>query len=126
MPRFPLVAAAAVSLAFAAPAFAVDAPPVQTIDVQSFSFSPKPIHLAAGKPVTLNFINRSGSSHDFTAPQFFAYSTFSVGTAPNGEIDLPPHATRSVTLTPRAGTYNAHCSHFLHSAMGMHVQIIVD
>ena len=44
----------------------------QTIQLASFSFAPKPIHLKAGKPVTLNFVNVSGSSHDFTAKQFFA------------------------------------------------------
>jgi plastocyanin len=29
-------------------------------------------------------------------------------------------------LVPRAGTYAAHCSHFLHSSMGMTDQIIVN
>src|SRR5437763_7479019 len=116
-------------LALASTAFAVAQPApkadVHTIDVQSFSFAPSPIHLAAGTPVTLVFVNHSGSGHDFTAPQFFAAATFVAGSAPKGEIDLPPHETRTVTLIPRAGAYKAHCSHFMHAAIGMHDEIVV-
>jgi plastocyanin len=76
--------------------------------------------------VTLEFVNQSGSSHDFTAREFFAASAISAGAAPGGRIDLKPHETRSITLTPRAGTYQAHCSHFLHESMGMHDEIVVS
>jgi len=97
-----------------------------TVAVWSFDFSPKPIHLAAGKPVTLTFVNRSGGSHDFTAKKFFASSRIVAGSAPDGEIDLAGHQTRSITLVPTAGTYNAHCSHFMHKQMGMQDLIVVD
>jgi len=100
--------------------------PAQTITVYNFGFAPHPIHLAAGKPVTLTFVNRSGSGHDFTAPAFFAASAISAGSAPGGEIELKPHATVSITLTPRAGTYPAHCSHFLHKQFGMRDLILVN
>jgi uncharacterized cupredoxin-like copper-binding protein len=122
MRAFHLAALAALTLAAAASA----QPAVQTIDVQSFSFAPKPIHLAAGKPVTLALVNHGGGGHDFTAPEFFANSTITAGQAPNGKIALPAHATRTITLIPRAGTYKAHCSHFLHSSFGMTDQIVVD
>ena len=117
-------AAAALSLALAAPAPAQ--PAAQTILVASFSFGPKPIQLAAGQPVTLIFVNRSGSGHDFTAKEFFASSRIIAGAAPGGEIELRGGQTRSITLVPVRGTYKAHCSHFLHSAMGMTDQIIVN
>ena len=117
-------ALAALSLMLVAPAQAQ--PAGQTILVWSYGFSPRPLHLAAGQPVTLTFVNRSGSGHDFTAQRFFASSTITAGAAPGGEIDLAPHETRSVTLIPRAGTYAAHCSHFLHTQMGMSDQIVVD
>ena len=94
--------------------------------VWSFGFGPKPIRLAAGQPVTLNFVNRSGSGHDFTAHSFFASARIVSGAAPDGEIELAGHATRSITLIPRAGSYNAHCSHFLHKQMGMSDEIIVN
>ena len=97
-----------------------------TIDVQNFSFAPTPLHLRAGQPVTLTFVNRSGSGHDFTAVKFFATSRIVAGAAPDGEIQLRPRETRTVTLVPRAGTYKAHCSHFMHKQMGMSDTILVD
>lgn len=116
--------AATLGLGLVGPASAQ--PPTQTIVVWSYGFSPVPLHLAAGRPVTLVFENRSGSSHDFSAARFFANSTITAGAAPEGEIDLPPHTTRSITLVPRAGSYGAHCSHFFHKQLGMSDQILVD
>ena len=95
------------------------------VQVWSFGFAPSPIHLAAGKAVTLSFVNRSGSSHDFTAPGFFQHARITAGAAPDGEIELKPHETKSITLVPAAGTFHAHCSHFLHKQMGMNDLIIV-
>lgn len=112
--------ASALALGGAAP------PAALTIDVDSFSFGPKPIHLVAGQPVTLSFVNHSGSGHDFTAKEFFAASSVSSGDVRGGKVDLAPHATVTITLVPRAGTYPAHCSHFLHASMGMTDQIIVN
>ena len=121
---FRRAAIAALSLVLAAPVPAQ--PASQTILVWSYGFSPQPLHLAAGRPVTLVFVNRSGSSHDFSAKTFFANSRVTAGAAEDGEIDLPPHATRSITLVPRAGSYGAHCSHFFHKQLGMSDQILVD
>ena len=42
--------------------------PVQQILLYSYGYTPSPIVLAAGKPVTLTFVNRAGKGHDFTAP----------------------------------------------------------
>jgi len=47
------------------------------------------------------------------------------GAAPNGEVELKPRETKTVTLIPQAGTYQAHCSHFMHATMGMHTQVVV-
>lgn len=123
MTRFCFAAVAALSLASSAAAPAQ--PTGQTILVWSFGFSPRPLQLVAGKPVTLTFANRSGSSHDFTAKTFFATSTIVRGAAPEGEIELGPHETRSITLIPRRGTYGAHCSHFFHKQLGMSNRIFV-
>jgi plastocyanin len=119
-----LAAAAALSLVFSVPTAA--SPPGQTIAVWSFGFAPNPIRLAAGRPITLTFQNRSGSSHDFTAKQFFASSRITAGGAPEGEIELTPYDTKSITLIPRAGTYKAHCSHFFHEPLGMSDTIFVS
>lgn len=118
-------AAAALFLALASPALA-QGPAQLVVDVYSFGFGPQPIHLAAGRPVTLVFANRSGSSHDFTAPGFFQHARILAGGPVGNEVDLRPHETRTVTLIPAAGTYQAHCSHFLHKQMGMNDEIIVD
>jgi plastocyanin len=117
-------AAAALCAALVSPAAAQA--PTQTVYVASFSYAPHPIHLAAGRPVTLNFVNRSGTGHDFTAASFFASSRILSGTAPHGEVELRGGETRSVTLIPRKGTYKAHCSHFMHKQFGMTDLIVVD
>ena len=120
-----LASAAFLSTLLVRPAVAQPAHQV-TVGVYSFGFSPKPIRLRAGQPVTLTFVNQSSHGHDFTAPQFFASSAITAGAAPGGKIPLAGNQTKSITLTPRAGTYPAHCSHFLHSSMGMTTQIVVN
>jgi plastocyanin len=119
-----LVAVVALSIALGAPAPAQ--PASQTILVWSYGFSPRPIYLRAGQPVTLTFVNRSGSSHDFVARTFFGNSRILSGDAREGEIDLRGGETKTVRLVPRAGTYSAHCSHFFHKQLGMSDQIIVQ
>jgi plastocyanin len=94
--------------------------------VWSYGFAPSPIQLKAGTPVTLRFVNQSGASHDFTAKEFFAASKITAGAAPEGEIELKGQETKTVTLVPAAGTYKAHCSHFLHESLGMHDTIVVS
>ena len=122
--RISSAATAALVLVFAAP---VAAQPAQlTVQVWNFGFAPHPIHLASGRAVTLTFANRSGSSHDFTAPGFFQHATITAGAAPMGMVELGPHETKSITLIPARGAYQAHCSHFLHKPMGMSDDLIVD
>lgn len=105
----------------------VSAQPAQMIiQVWSFGFAPNPVHLAAGRPVILTFVNLSTSSHDFSAPGFFEHASFAAGSVPLKEIELKPHETKSVTLTPAAGSYEAHCSHFMHKQMGMSDVILVN
>ena len=110
-----------VSSAAAQPAAA----PVQTIQVYSFGYAPKPIQLAADRAVTLSFVNQAQGGHDFTAREFFAGARIVSGAAPNGEVELKGGETKAVTLIPRGGTYEAHCTHFMHSNTGMHTQIVV-
>ena len=118
-----LAALAALSLVSATPAAAQ--PAAITVYVWSYDFAPKPIYLRAGRPVTLTFVNRSGSSHDFVARSFFANSRVTSGMVMDGMVDLRGHETKSVTLVPRRGTYHAHCSHFMHKQLGMRDTIVV-
>lgn len=125
MRSFRIAVAAAVGLLLTASASA-QAPAQLMIQVWSYGFAPQPIHLSAGRPVTLTFVNRSGSSHDFTAPGFFQHAKIVGGGIEGDEVELRPHETKVVTLVPMRGTYQAHCSHFLHKQMGMSDAIIVD
>lgn len=110
----------------AQPAPMPPAPGQLVVTVFSYGFAPRPIHLAAGRPVTLTFANRSDGGHDFTAPTFFRSARIIAGPGADGEIELGPHESKTVTLVPRAGVYTAHCSHFFHKQLGMSDQIIVD
>jgi plastocyanin len=116
-------AAAALSLMFASPA---PAQPAQVqVQVWSYGFLPRPIRLAAGRPVTMTFVNRSNSGHDFSAHDFFRHARITSGAVPENEIDLGPYETKTITLVPTRGTYEAHCSHFFHKQMGMSDAILV-
>jgi plastocyanin len=118
------MSAATLALMLAAPAPAQRGDLV--VQVYSYGFAPQPIHLAAGRQARLTFVNQSGSSHDFSAHGFFANSRIVAGDVSEGEVDLPPHQSRTVVLVPRAGTYHAHCSHFFHKQLGMSDLIIVN
>ena len=120
-----LAAAAAMSLLAAAPVSGQQ-PAQVLVQVWSFGFAPNPIRLAAGRPVTMTFVNQSGSSHDFVAPGFFQHAKITGGAAPEDEIELKGHETKRITLVPARGTYQAHCSHFLHKQLGMSDAIIVQ
>jgi len=120
-----LAAAAAMSLLAAAPVSGQQ-PAQVLVQVWSFGFAPNPIRLAAGRPVTMTFVNQSGSSHDFVAPGFFQHARITGGAAPEDEIELKGHETKRITLVPARGTYQAHCSHFLHKQLGMSDTIIVQ
>ena len=119
-----LAAAAAFALVGTA-GHAQPATPVQTIQIYSYGYNPDPIILDAGKRVTLNFVNRAGKGHDFTARKFFASSKILAGNVANGEVDLRRGQSASVTLVPTAGRYKVHCGKPFHKAMGMRGDIVV-
>jgi plastocyanin len=123
------LAAAAALCIVAAAASSAQAPvaaPVQQILLYSYGYTPSPIVLAAGKPVTLTFVNRAGKSHDFTAPKFFASSRILAGHVERGEeIELNGGQSASVTLIPAAGEFRVRCSKPFHTMLGMSGKIIV-
>ena len=101
------------------------AAPVQGIALYTYGYNPDPIVLTAGKAVTLNFLNRATKGHDFTAKKFFSSSRIISGDVGEGEIDLGPGRSASVTLVPTAGRYKVHCGHPFHKMMGMSGDIVV-
>ena len=82
--RFTLTAALALTLS--APAAAQ--PAAQTIQLYSFGYTPNVIRLAAGRPVTLTFVNTASGGHNFSAPSFFANTRIVSGSAPNGVVEV--------------------------------------
>lgn len=90
-------------------------PPRVDIVLANFSFTPAALHLKAGQPVTLHFVNQGSGGHNFSAPEFFR----AAGAVPGGKVDLAKGESRDVMLTPRAGHYDVRCTHFLHTSFGM-------
>ena len=126
MLAFRVAAAVAVSILSFGSAQAQPAAPVRVINIVSYSYAPAPIVLQAGRPVTLQFVNRAGKGHDFTAAKFFSSARILSGRVDGGEVELRPGQIANVTLIPAAGRYNAHCSHPFHKMLGMHTTILVQ
>ena len=120
----------ALFLALPLPALAQDTPAAaaQTVEVRlsSFKFEPRAIGLTAGRPVTLHLVNSAGGGHNFSAPEFFAASTGVSGPVNEGVVEVPGHQSVDIILTPSAGTYQLHCTHTMHSTLGMRGTIVVE
>lgn len=105
-------------------------PDVIAVELSNFKFSPSELTLQHGHAYRLHLVNEAGGAHDFSAPEFFAASVIAPadrGSVVDGKVKLAGHQTVDVTLTPqRVGSYDLHCSHFLHSGMGMKGLITVQ
>jgi uncharacterized cupredoxin-like copper-binding protein len=126
--RFIFLAAA---LAAPAAAQAPDWAHASRVDVTlaNFSYSPKTIHLRAGRPVVLHLVNSASGGHDFTARQFFAAAAVRPqdrGAIAGGSVELKGRQSRDVGLVPRAGRYPLKCGHAFHKMFGMTGEIVVD
>ena len=93
------------------------------IVLANFSFTPSDIRMVAGRPVTLHFVNQGSGGHNFTATEFFAAATMDASTraklGKKGVVELDKGERMDVTLTPKAGSYEVKCGHFLHAGFGM-------
>jgi uncharacterized cupredoxin-like copper-binding protein len=99
------------------------------VDMANYSFTPSTLELHANTPYRLELRNTSHGDHSFSARQLFAVANVSPGDRAkieNGEIEVDGGQTVDVTFTiPTPGTYQFHCTHFLHSAFGMHGEAVV-
>jgi len=93
------------------------------IVLANFSFTPSDIRMVAGRPVTLHFVNQGSGGHNFTATEFFTAATMDASTraklGKKGVVELDKGERMDVTLTPKAGSYEVKCGHFLHAGFGM-------
>lgn len=122
---------AVTAIAIAAPVSAAPQAAKTEVVLANFSFAPAELHLHAGQSITIHFVNEGSGGHDFTAAEFFSAAAMDsaertkVGGA-KGRVSLGKGQSLDVTLVPKAGTYKAHCSHFMHSSLGMTGKIVVD
>lgn len=141
MQRFPLAIATCLSIALltgcatshpiqpkVAPSINFSDAETVSVTLRSFAFEPSTIQLAAGKHYALRLTNSASSSHDFTAPEFFAASLVKpedAATIADGEVEVAPGQTVVVHLVPAAGRYGLACTHTGHALLGMRGTIVV-
>ena len=104
----------------------------QTVQVvmTNYAFTPNALQFRLNTPYHLRLINNSGHDHSFDAPDFFA----AVDTAPEdrvkvvaGEVEVEGGQAVDVKIVPaKPGTYDFHCSHFLHSTFGMTGEALIQ
>lgn len=102
--------------------------PAVTVTLLSFAFNPAEIHLHAGQPVVLHLVNAASGGHNFAAPEFFGAAIVRPADRAllrNGAVELGSHQSRDIALVPVAGRYKLKCTHMMHSAFGMHGEIVV-
>jgi uncharacterized cupredoxin-like copper-binding protein len=103
-----------------------------SVSLTNFKFTPSTITLKSGTTYTLHLVNNGGSSHDFSAPEFFKASAVSPADkskidSEDGDVDLDSGQSVDVTLTPaKPGTYKLVCTHFMHQTFGMTGTIVVQ
>lgn len=119
------------AMAIAAPVAAAPQAAKTEVVLANFSFTPEELHLHAGQSTTIHFVNNGSGGHDFTAAEFFSAATMDAANrakigGEKGRVSLGKDQSLDVTLIPKAGTYKAHCSHFMHSSLGMTGKIVVD
>jgi len=99
------------------------------IALSDYAFAPAALSLKAGTAYHLHFTNAGSKDHDFTAPEFFAASQVAPedqAKIKRGTVEIDKGKDVDVTVTPSAGNYKVNCTHFMHSAMGMHGTITVQ
>jgi plastocyanin len=97
--------------------------------ITNYQFTPDALQFRANLPYRFRLTNNAGGGHSFDAPEFFA----AVAVVPedqakivNGEIEVESGQTVEVRFVPKvSGTYNFHCSHFLHAGFGMTGTVVV-
>lgn len=101
------------------------------VTLSNFRFAPGAIELVHGRQYALHLVNATGGGHDFSARKFFAAAAMTsdqrqlvVG---GGEVELKGYEEKTVVfIAPEPGTYEFHCGHFMHAALGMTGRIQVQ
>ena len=122
--------ALALTLALGPATAALAQPPtVIKVELSEYKFAPAEIDLNRGQAYVLHLTNTGSKGHDLSAKGFFQTVSLSPGSAAkvkNGAVGLDEGESADIALIPQtAGTYEMHCTHFMHSMLGMKGQILV-
>ena len=113
------------------PASAQEWRPAPEYDVllTSYDIIPRDLHLKAGQPVRLRFVNNSNQALTFAAQDFFRKAQLrdrDSEIVKGGVVSVGPLSDRTVVLVPKQGRYSARSSNFLPRLLGMSGRIIVE
>lgn len=104
-------------------------PTVIPVQLFEYHFNPAQIDLVHGQSYVLRVTNTGSKAHDLSAKDFFG--TVSVAPADaaevkDGAVELAPGESADVAFVAGApGSYEMHCTHPLHSMLGMKGKIVV-
>lgn len=101
----------------------------QDVLLHPFRYEPRTIHLRAGEPVKLRFVNDARATMSFSAPAFFRAATVRPRDARRlrgGRIVLAPGERRTIALVPAPGRYPVHSRNLAHRLLGMSALILVE
>ncbi len=100
-----------------------------SVQLYEFAYTPGAIDLQSGRKYIMRVSNDGNSAHDLSAKAFFqtvAFAPDSADKVHDGKIELAKGASVDVAFTAgAAGTYEMHCTHPLHSMMGMKGKVVV-
>jgi plastocyanin len=124
----------AAALVLAAPAAAQREPEwraarEEQILLRPFAYEPRRIHLEAGEPVKLLFVNNSRARLSVSAPSFFRSARIrgrDSRALRDGHFRLAPGERRTIALIPAPGRYRARSGNIAHRALGMSALIVVE
>ena len=114
------------------PVSAPDWTQAQTIEVDltNFAFSPARLELKPGEAYRLHFVNKTSGGHDFTAKAFFNDAVIDPedqAAVKDGMVMLGGNQSADVRLmAPKAGHYEARCTHLMHATLGMKGEVVVQ
>jgi plastocyanin len=113
-----------------------DTPPVwlnsRSVEVvmDDFMFTPNTLRFGVNTPYHLRLVNNGGHGHSFDAPEFFAAVRIAdddQSKVSKGEIEVEGGQIVDVKFVSQAaGTYQFHCSHFLHASFGMTGKAVIQ
>ena len=103
--------------------------PEYDVLLTSYAIQPRVLHLKAGEPVRLRFVNNSNEPHVFAAAAFFARAELRERDrrmVRRGVVAVAPLSEETLVLVPQAGRYRMSGGGLAQRLLGMRGRIVVD